>query len=435
MISLGLLLAFLVFTPVAFAGKNTDSHRQPSAGFKMLTEERFAALPPEEREAWIAYLKRSRKLAENEVAILAEECRQAKRDHPKPAPAEKTYFKCDDAKPAEWYASSEARDLAEAIVSYQTPAGGWSKAVSYRHGTRPPGTHWTSQRGDAWHYCGTLDNGSTTEQIDFLARFSSATNDAKARESTLRGIEWLLSAQYPNGGWPQNYPVERGYHEAITLNDNALQHALELVLAVSEGAAPYLFCEPSIRQRAGAAFQRGLACVAAAQIRVNGQPTVWCAQHDPVTLEPVSARTKEPPSFSGAESATLLKFLMRSGPTTDEMRSVIRPALHWLNEHRITGIREVRTDRGRTDYVPDPQSREVYWARFYDLQTGKPVFAGAQDGILYPTFQEMAAHNEVAYDFLTSKPQELFEKEIPRWEKRFQIRELPQAQRIHMQSP
>jgi PelA/Pel-15E family pectate lyase len=49
----------------------------------------------------------------------------------------------------------------------------------------------------------------------------------------------------------------------------------------------------------------------------------------------------------------------------------------------------------------------VYWARFYDVQTAKPMFPGAQDGIVYATFSEMAAKNKVGYDYFTTRPGEL----------------------------
>jgi PelA/Pel-15E family pectate lyase len=134
----------------------------------------------------------------------------------------------------------------------------------------------------------------------------------------------------------------------------------------------------------------------------------------------VKARLKEPPSLSGGESASLVKFLMRSGPVTPEVVTMIESAMAWFDSHRITGLRKTKNAAGRTDFVTDPASTEVHWARFYDLQTGRPIFAGADDGIIYGSFSEMAAKNKVAYDFFSSRPRVLFEKELPRWRKRLQ---------------
>ena len=61
---------------------------------------------------------------------------------------------------------------------------------------------------------------------------------------------------------------------------------------------------------AGKAFDAGIACILKCQVKVNGTLTVWCAQHDEITLEPRPARTFEPVSLSGAESAEILLLLM-----------------------------------------------------------------------------------------------------------------------------
>jgi PelA/Pel-15E family pectate lyase len=304
------------------------------------------------------------------------------------------------------------------VLSYQTPTGAWSKSTDYSAGPRPPGTQWTNNSSNPWHYCGTLDNRATTEQIKFLAQVFLATQNSEAKTGALRGLEWLLTAQYPNGGWPQVYPVEPGYHEAITLNDGAMQHALEILLAVSTGDAPFSFVEPSLRQRAVTAFSRGIDCLIASQVKLAGTPSVWCAQHDPLSFEPVAARLKEPPSLSGSESAEMIKFLMRKGPTTQDVTTLIEQGITWIKTNRLTGLRKIRTPEGKTDYITDPTSAEVYWARFYDVVTGQPLFAGAQDGIIYPTFQEMAKNNKVAYDYFTSKPNDIITKEVERWRKR-----------------
>jgi PelA/Pel-15E family pectate lyase len=391
---------------------------EPRHRFELLTTDALSKLPEEQRKPWDGYLQRSIQRAEHDYDVMAEECRRKGLASSRPAASDREELELDSDTPDSWFASAEAVALAEVLISYQTPTGGWSKAVATSAGKRPAGTHWTTQSGDGWHYCGTLDNRSTTEQIKVLSGVYSATKKAEAKQAALRGIDYLLEAQYPNGGWPQNYPIEPGYHEAITLNDNAMLHVLELLLTVSEGTHPFTFVEEPLRQRAKAAFEHGLPCLATAQVRVNDKPTVWCAQHHPLTLAPESARAKEPASLSGSESNELLKFLMRKAPLRADITAMIEPALAWLEAHRITGLRKTKNDKGKTDYLPDPNSTEVYWARFYDVSSGKPVFAGAQDGIVYSTYSEMASKNKVSYDYFTTKPQELLTKEVVRWKKR-----------------
>ncbi len=396
----------------------TAMTRPAQRPFVMLTVERLSTLPADQRAAWDDYLLASQRRAAHERDTIAAECRNLGLAVARPAPASAAEFEMDSSVSSAWYGTAEAGRLADAVLSFQTPSGGWSKAVDYAAGPRAPGTHWTNNADNPWHYCGTLDNRSTTEQIKFLAWVFSATGRADARTGAVRGLEWLLAAQYPNGGWPQNYPVEPGYHEAITLNDDAMLHAMEVLLSAATGETPFDFLDASLRQRAAAAMERAVAILLECQVRLNGQPAVWCAQHDPLTLEPVAARLKEPPSLSGAESANLLKFLMRKGPITPEVIRAVEGGLAWLEAHRITGLRKTKNAEGKTDYIEDAASSEVYWARFYEVRTGQPMFAGAEDGVVYSSFQEMARHNKVGYDYFSTKPADVVGKEVARWKKR-----------------
>ena len=56
--------------------------------------------------------------------------------------------------------------------------------------------------------------GQATTEIQFLARVGN-------HAAVLRGLDYTFAAQFPNGGWPQVWPLEGGYHDAITFNDGA----------------------------------------------------------------------------------------------------------------------------------------------------------------------------------------------------------------------
>jgi len=47
-------------------------------------------------------------------------------------------------KPAAWYAEAEAQQIADIVVSFQTPAGGWSKNLDLTKHQRAPGEHYAS---------------------------------------------------------------------------------------------------------------------------------------------------------------------------------------------------------------------------------------------------------------------------------------------------
>src|SRR5690606_27709065 len=101
-----------------------------------------------------------------------------------------------------------------------------------------------------------------------------------------QGIEYLFAAQYDNGGWPQYYPLRRGYYSHITYNDDAMVRVLEVVRAVARGEPPFEWVEPLVREQAMQSESRGIDCILRTQIRVAGRLTAWCAQHDAETLAP-----------------------------------------------------------------------------------------------------------------------------------------------------
>jgi PelA/Pel-15E family pectate lyase len=385
---------------------------------EILTDERINDLAEPARRQWQTYLQQSTELARRDRFVLAQELSRSNLQASQPAPDNSQEFELGSKVDLQWLAAPATGQLAETVMSYQTPAGGWSKAVDYTAGPRLPGTHWTSQSGTGWHYCGTLDNRSSTEQIAFLAWMYSTSQKPEYRESALRGIRWLLAAQFPNGGWPQVYPLEPGYHEAITLNDAAMQHAMEVLLAIGSREAPYEWVDTELAGLANSAVARGIVCLQQAHLVIDGVATVWCAQHDPLTLEPLGARLKEPASLSGSESADMVKFLMRRAPDSEPTRAAISAAVNWFEQHKIVGLRYVKNELGKTDYVDDPSSTEIRWARFYDIATQQPIFAGGQDGVIYASFTEMAKNNKVGYDYFTTRPLDVITKEVDRWQKR-----------------
>src|SRR5690606_16474001 len=151
-------------------------------------------------------------------------------------------------------------------------------------GPRAPGMHWTSQGGEGWHYVGTVDNEATLSQLRFLAAVYEARKDQPAKEGFLRGLGYLLDAQYPNGGWPQVWPLQGGYHDHVTFNDGAMIRVMEFLDEVASGR--WSFVPADLRKRAGKAVENGTRCLLAAQYVRDGRRTVWGAQHDAIRLQP-----------------------------------------------------------------------------------------------------------------------------------------------------
>jgi PelA/Pel-15E family pectate lyase len=260
-------------------------------------------------------------------------------------------------KPDDWYRSSEGRRIVDTVLSWQSPAGSWPKN---KDTTAQPFT------GDPKKLSGTFDNGATTGELRFLARAFRATNEARYQKAFLKGVDHILKAQYPTGGWPQFYPPSQQYHRHITFNDSAMVRLMEFLREVAT-SADYAFVEADRRQAAQASFDRGIQCILKCQITAQGRLTVWCAQHDEVDLRPRSGRTYELVSLSGAESVGILHLLMSLDQPSPEITRSIQAGAAWFEAAKLTGIRQTRINHNKVIFS-DPNAPPL-WARFYEIET------------------------------------------------------------------
>lgn len=315
--------------------------------------------------------------------------------------------------PAEWYAGAEARGVAASIVQYQTPEGGWPKNTDM---TEPPTAEFLADKKYD-HRAPTIDNNATSTQLEYLARVLAAGDDPALRPAFDRGLDYVLAAQYESGGWPQYYPLIKGYYTHITYNDNAMVNVLELLRDVAAGQAPFGFVEVARRTRAAAAVERGIACILRTQVRQAGRLTVWCAQHDEGSLAPAWARNFEPPSLSGGESAGIVKFLLSVKAPSPEIVAAVEGAMQWFDAVKITGLRVDNTPGadGKKDRhaVADPAAPAV-WARFYELGTNRPIFTG-RDKVIRYDFNEIERERRTGYAYFGVWPANLLAKDYPRW--------------------
>jgi len=316
----------------------------------------------------------------------------------------------------EWYSSDEARTIAGNVLQYQTPTGGWPKNHDM---TVPPDAAFLAETAPD-HRAPTIDNDATTTQIQFLARVDAAQSDANRQQAIVRGIDYLLTAQYANGGWPQYYPVIPGYYTHITYNDNAMVNALNVLRAVSVGEGPYAFVDQDRRAKSADAVQRGISCILRTQVKQDGQLTAWCAQHDESTLEPAWARNFEPPSLSGNESVAIVRFLMGIDNPPPEVIAAIDGAVTWLHAVPVHGLRienTVAADGGKDRHAVSDESAPALWARFYELGTNKPIYVG-RDKVIRYDFNEIERERRIGYNYLGEWPAKLILQDYPRWRER-----------------
>lgn len=285
----------------------------------------------------------------------------------------------------EWFRSDVGRRAIENVLSWQSEAGDWPK------NTDPKKSPFAGERSKLK---GTFDNGATTTELRLLARAFRVTKDPRCEEAFLKGLQHILEAQYPSGGWPQYHPPPaKSYHRHITFNDGTMVRILELLRDVA-GQAEFEFVAKETRERCGQAFERGVACILKCQVVVDGVRTVWCAQHDEVTLEPCPARTFELVSLSGAESAGILRLLMSMEKPSAEVRRAAESGVAWFRAVKISGLRETRVNGNKV--MVNAAEAPALWARFYELGSNRPVFAG-RDGVKKYSIAEIEAERRNGY--------------------------------------
>ena len=323
-------------------------------------------------------------------------------------------------RPASWFAGSEAAAIAETLMVYQRSVGGWPKNIDMTAATAPAkraGVLDDKDLNDA-----TIDNGATYTQIRILALVAHARPDTRVQQAVLAGIDYLLAAQYPNGGWPQFYPLRSNYSRNITYNDGAMISVMRLLSDVGSGEPPFAFVDEARRARARDAVARALRVVLATQVTVNGKKTVWCAQHDPVTLAPAGARTYEHPSLSGSESVGIVEYLMAVASPSAEIVDAVESAVAWFRSSRIEGLRVERkrlSDApGDVDTIatPDPTAPPL-WARFYEIGTNRPIFSG-RDGLVKYSLAEIERERRAGYSWYGEYAAQLLATSYPEWKAR-----------------
>jgi len=329
-----------------------------------------------------------------------------------------SWRRCLSQRP-EFYATDEAVRIADNVLLYRRDTGGWSKNVDMARVLSEQDKDLlrkTKGRKDS-----TFDNGATHTQIRYLAKVYNATGLERVGQATLSAIDYLLEAQYDNGGWPQSYP-SRGYSRYITFNDGAMIGVMSLLREITGKKPEFAFVDESRRQKARDAVQKGIECILKCQIVVDGKKTAWCAQHDEKTLVPRKARSYELASISGSESVGIVRFLMSIEEPEPEVIEAVRSAVGWFREAGLNGIRQVRIkDKskpgGRDTIVVNDASAPVIWARFYEIGTNKPIFC-SRDGIPKATLAEISHERRTGYSWLGYYATSLLAKDYPSWQKK-----------------
>jgi PelA/Pel-15E family pectate lyase len=321
----------------------------------------------------------------------------------------------------EWYAGEEAARIADNLLLYQHSNGGWPKNIDMARTLSDAQKERLARNRDRAETI--IDNGATHTQIRFLALVHKATGEERFADACRRGLEFVLGAQYENGGWPMSFPLQDNYTRHITFNDGAMIGVMRLLREVSAGEEPYDFLDQELRDRAAAAIAKGLDAILKCQIVVNGQRTAWCAQHDERDFSPAKARTYELPSISGQESVGVVEYLMDIDPPTPEVRAAIQGAAAWFEAAKITGmrvqwVRAPEFDPPRDRVMVEDADAGPLWARFYEIGANKPMYVG-RDGVVHDHLADIEHERRMGYAYVGSWARELLEREYPAWREKW----------------
>ncbi len=313
--------------------------------------------------------------------------------------------------------------IADNMLLYQRSNGGWpkhfqgDKKVDYKRILTQEELK-ELKDGYAVGIDATIDNEATTKEIKYLVKSYKAHKDERYLKAAVKGIEYLLKAQYTNGGWPQFYPDFSSYRSQITYNDNAMINVVTVLEDIVAGKNDFDVIDRTYVAKCNDAIKKAIDCVLKTQVVQNGKLTVWCAQYNAKTLVPEMARKFELASLSGSESVAIVRFLMRQPNPSKEIIAAVKSAIEWFEKVKIIGyavadIKAPQEISGR-DRVLVKDSNSVIWARFYTLDTNEPIFTG-RDSKPKKTLAEIENERRVGYAYYGIWPAKLITEEYPKW--------------------
>jgi len=222
-----------------------------------------------------------------------------------------------------------AVEVAGALMAAQHASGGWNYVYDFA-GERSLAEWYASVGHDAWRLeefhihpdNATFDDACSAEATQFLLRLQ-LTRPEPALETALdQALGFVRRSQYPNGGWPQRYPLERDYTRFITFNDDVLGENMKTLLM-----AHVALGEPRALQQLRAA----MASVVQTQ-QPRPQPG-WGLQHD-LDGRPAAGRSFEPAAFATHTTAANIGLLITFHELTGKAEYTRRvpEALDWLEK-------------------------------------------------------------------------------------------------------
>lgn len=280
-----------------------------------------------------------------------------------------------------------AAEAARALAMTQLESGGWQHVIEFDPEQRKAWCYRVTPDDQRDHaarsenkYCdaSTVDDNISQSALGLLMRVDVALNggDPLIRDAVSYGLEKFIEAQYPNGAWPirfdwriptshvwaawrAHYPQEWSRTQVkITdplffgTNDNSMGDLIEVFLLAHRlyGREEYL----------ATAIRAGEFLLAA---QMPAPQPGWAQQYNR-ELEPMWGRKFEPPAIASWETrravGTLLDLYLHTGK--QRYLEAAGRAAAWLEASQL----------------PDGE-----WARFYELQTNRPLYMTREYQLTY----------------------------------------------------
>ncbi len=275
--------------------------------------------------------------------------------------------------------------VANALVRVQLPCGGWNYCFDMA-GEGALKDWYAAMRQYKWpaqefmHYYGnaTFDDQASAKACEFILRMYLEKNDPRYKQSLDKAIDFVLAAQYPNGGWPQRFPLSYehpymgfpDYSSFITLNDGAMQSIIEFLINCYDALGDQRLIDP---------IYRGMHCVRSMQY---ASPNAgWGLQYTVTDLKLATARPFEPAALAASGTQSGIEMMMKFYTLTGDKRFLegIPAALTYLESIEVDDetVALAKRKLGPGDILCptfiDPVTREAFFLK----RVGESLWTGS----------------------------------------------------------
>ena len=263
----------------------------------------------------------------------------------------------------EEYYYQAAQKAAAAIIWGQNHEGGWNYMIDFA-GDRSLKEWYATIGKNGWrleefqYYYGnsTFDDDVSTDAARFLLRMYLQKMDPVYKPALFKAIDFILESQYPEGGWPQRYPLRYDFNKPghpdytsfYTFNDDVTWENVNFLIECYLTLGQPRFLDPIFR---GMNFYL-----------ISQDPSGGWGQQLDMDMKATAARTYEPrallPGATFENAMILLKFYTYSGDK--KFLEPVPSAIRWLEQVRLP---QEQTGEGRYTH-----------STFVDPDTQKPIY-------------------------------------------------------------